>query len=346
LSSSVPVAMLYSKDFWAVLYGVLPLEVYLALPAGVAIAVTWQYAQLASDNVFEVLYSARYSPRAIIMPGLLIALLGTALGLFISCVLAPYGQAFFFDAVYDFEHRLRPANLTAQKFLHLNEGRTQRTLYFERWLGDDTVGTVLLSEITPDEEMVVAAKSGRFIVTEHEALLHFFSGVLEITRRGEARPLTMNFDSIVKSIGLRGSTRPVRDWLGMSELGPLRFLKRLTEVKDNPAEMAKWASEAVKRFATPFLAVICALFGMGLVLHGSGARRETRWKAQAIFLVLILNYAAIVVAADAVSGLDAKLAWAIVAVIVIQAIVALGIAFLGMFVGRGFSTGIRNPRST
>jgi hypothetical protein len=82
------------------------------------------------------------------------------------------------------------------------------------------------------------------------------------------------------------------------------------------------------------------------VLHGSGARRETRWKAQAIFLVLILNYAAIVVAADAVSGLDAKLAWAIVAVIVIQAIVALGIAFLGMFVGRGFSTGIRNPRST
>ncbi len=332
LSSSVPVALLYSKNFWAVLCGVVPLELYLAVPAGVAIAITWQYGVLASDHVFEVLYSAKYSPRSIIMPGLAVALLGTSFGIFTSCVLSPYGQAFFFDAVYDFQHRLKPSNLEAQKFHSLNEGQIQRTLYFERWLSSDTVGPVLLREVTPDKETVITAEFGRFIMTGHEGYLHVFSGVLQITRRGETRPTMVNFDALVKSIGLRGSMRPVRNWTGMSELGPLRFLTRLTEVRGNPAEMARWASEAVKRFGTPFLAVACALFGMGLVLHGLGIRREATWKVQATCLMLVLNYAGIVMAADAISGLNAKIAWAIVAIIVTELVVAVGVAVSGMLI--------------
>ena len=346
LSSSVPIGLLYSKDFLAVLGGVVPLELYLALPAGVAIAVTWQYAVLASDHVFEVLYSARCSPRAIIMPGLMVALLGTSLGLVISCVLSPYGQAYFFDVVYDFQHRLQPSNLVAQKFQRLNEDKIERTLYFERWLSSDTVGPILLSEVTPYTDTVITAQFGQFVITEHEALLHLFSGVLQITRRGENQPTMVSFDSLLKSAGLRGSMRPVRGWTGMSELGPLRFLTHLTEVRDNPVEMARWTSEAVKRFATPFLAVACALLGMGLVLHGLSTRREATWKVQAICLALVLNYAGIVMATDAISGLDAKFAWAIIAIIITELIVAFGIALSGMFIGSGFSAKFRSARST
>jgi lipopolysaccharide export system permease protein len=330
LFHAVPPALLYSKSIWAILYGILPTEFYLALPAGLAIAATWWYHTLVSDNAVDVLYAAGCSPLAIVSPAIVVALLGTVLGFYLSCVVAPQGSARLYDLIFDFQHNLRPSILEAKKFYSL-ENNT-RTIFFDHWLDGGNIGDVFLREAEEDgQEKVITADVGQFISAEQESYLYLTNGLVQTFKRNDSKPRMMQFDKFLVSFGLRGTTPPKRPWTGVAELGPVKFLSAFSSMKSEPRKLMQWAAEALRRFGAPFLTSAYALIGIGLVLLGVGNRQDTSSRINAICVFLMINHALIIFTAQAVVNWDVRSIWIVIFLIAMEMVAGIALVSASMF---------------
>ena len=332
LFRQVPPALLYSKSIWIILYGVLPTELYLALPAGLAIAVTWWYNVLVSDYAVDALYAAGYSPFAIISPAIIVALLGAVLGFYLSCVVAPQSSTRLYDLIFDFQHNLRPSSLDAKKFYHFENGA--RTVVFDRWLDGDNIGDVFLREVEDEgEERVVTAGIGQFVVTEQESYLYLFDGVIQEFKRNDSKPRMTQFDKLLVSLGLRGMVPPQRPWVGIAELGPIKFLTAFSSMKSEPRKLMQWAAEALRRFGAPILTMAYPLIGIGLVFLGVGNRQDTSSRITVICAFLMINHAMIILTAQAVVNWDVRSVWAVIFVIAMEMIAGIVLVCASVFKG-------------
>lgn len=184
---NTPAAVLYSTNVWIVVYGVLPSVVCSAgLPIGFAIAVTWCYDSLVSDRAVEALYAAGCSYVELIMPAIVVGVFGTALALFLSCVVAPAAVKRQVDLSFEATHNLRASLLDEQKFYVYDLDNRQYTIYFDHRQDNAHVSGVFLREIDRNgTEKIVTGETAQFVEAEQESYLHFFGGVAQWRHAGE-----------------------------------------------------------------------------------------------------------------------------------------------------------------
>jgi lipopolysaccharide export system permease protein len=330
LFDDVPTPLLYSMQIWSILSGLMPTEVYLVLPVCVAVAVIWWYDTLVSDRAVEALYSAGHSPLGVALPAIVTAILAAALGLYISNVAAPNGMKRLQDLIYQFEHSLSPNVLEPNKFYGLDHDR--RLISFERRIDDSTISNVFLREIVNggDERIIIAA-AGQFFQTDQESYLYLSDGVIQTVERGDTKPAIMNFNRIWISTGLRGTALPRRNWHNVYELGPLAFLEEFKDLKKDPTRTERWASEALKRFGAPILTIAYVLLGLGLLLPELGICRDAWWRVHALCGLVVFNHAAIMLTADGATTIDARIAWIIAFVMVVEIIAGIVLVSFSTF---------------
>jgi hypothetical protein len=325
---NTPAAVLYSKDIWIVVYGVLPSVVCFAgLPIGFAIAVTWCYDSLVSDHAVEALYAAGCSYVELIMPAIVVGGFGTALALFLSCVVAPAAVKRQVDLSFEATHNLRASLLDEQKFYVYDLDNRQYTIYFDHRQGDAHVSGVFLREIDRNgTEKVVTGETAQFVETEQESYLHFFGGVTQWRHADESQPSIAHFDDLWLNTGLRGRLPPHRNWSSACELGPVEFFTVLWDMSAKFIKGWDWACEALKRFGAPALMIPYALIGIAIAIRGVGIRRDTWWRLQTVCLIFVINHGAILMITQ-LPQFDMRLTWAAVFIITLE-------AFAGLFLPR------------
>jgi lipopolysaccharide export LptBFGC system permease protein LptF len=335
LFRNVPPAVLYSKAIFPVALGVLPINFYNALPIGVTIAAAWYYTNVVADHTIDALYAAGFSYFSVILPALLLALLATAFGFYLSFVEAPRGWTRLLNAIYVGTHDVDPSNLEAQRFYALNDN--SRTFYFGRWVTKHEIAEVFMRELADGGERSISAPIGDFVKIPSATFLYLRDAVVETRRAGELAPTIINFNELWINTGLRGSGTPERDATSLAELGPVAFAAAYNQ--GDAHDQREWTDEAFKRAIPPILTVVYVLIGIRLALLGFGARQETFWKLHAIWLGIIVHHVLLFLAVDGLITLDRRLAWAIVAVIAIE--ICIGIAINSAL----FQPGALNRRS-
>src|ERR1700733_4229039 len=108
LFTNVPPAVLYSKAVLPLALGALTINFYNVLPIGAAIAAAWYYGNLVADHTIDVLYAAGFSYFSVVLPALVLALLATSAGFYLSLVEAPHGWSRVLDAMYIDPSKLEP----------------------------------------------------------------------------------------------------------------------------------------------------------------------------------------------------------------------------------------------
>jgi lipopolysaccharide export LptBFGC system permease protein LptF len=321
LFRNVPSAVLYSRAIFPVALGVLPINVYNALPIGVAVAVTWYYTNLVADHTIDVLYAAGFSYFSAILPALLLAFSAATFGLYLSFVEAPRGWTRLLDAIYVGTHNVDPSNLEARRFYGLNDN--SRTFYFERWLSKDEIGDVFVREITDDGlEKSISAPIGDFVKIPSATFLYLRDAVVETRKAGERAPTIISFNELWISTGLRGSATPERNLTYLAELGPVAFAVAYNQ--GDARYQREWMDEAFKRAIPPIVTVTYVLVCIRLALLGLGRRQEAFWKLHAICAGVLVHHVILFLAADGLISLHGRLAWIIVAVIAVE--ISFGIA--------------------
>ncbi|HTV35331.1 MAG TPA: LptF/LptG family permease [Xanthobacteraceae bacterium] len=340
----VPTSLLYSKNIGTVIYGILPTVVYSAgLPIGLAIAVTWYYDKLVSDHEVVAAYSAGYSSLKLIAPAITLAAFGTALGLLLSCVVAPDAITRFVDLNFYYEHNLSPSALDEKNFYRYKVDGDQYMIYFDHRLGNGYVADIFLREIDRGgTENITTADVAQFVETERQSYLYLIDGVVQLRKRGEAEPRMTRFNHLWLATGLRGSEPPIREWSSAGELGPAEFFTGFKELNVKSIKEWDWESEALRRFGVPGLMIPYALIGIGLVLRGFGTRRDTWWRLQAICLTLVINHGAIVVAVQ-LPRVDLRFTWVVVCLMALEALGSLVLLRYATSISSGQRPGLRPP---
>jgi len=325
LFTNVPSEVLYSRAVIPFALGALPINFSNLLPISVAIVAAWYYTNLAADHGIHVLYATGFSYFSVVMPGLLLALLATAFGFYLSLVEVPRGWSRVLDAVYVATHDVDPSTLEPQRFYTLNDN--SRTFYFGRRLTSDEIADVFMQERTGDGgERSISSPIGSFVKTPRTTLLYLADAVLQTRKAGERAPTIVSVNRLWIDSGMRGSATPERNSTHLAELGSVAFAAAYHQ--GDAHYQREWIDEAFKRTIPPILTVTYLLFGVRLALLGLGGRQERPWMLYAICVGVIVHHAVLLLSIDALISLDRRMAWAIAAFIVIE----IGMGILVNFV--------------
>jgi lipopolysaccharide export system permease protein len=325
LFASAPSTVLYSRAVVPVLLGALTINFCNILPIGIAVAAAWYYTNLVADRAIDALYAAGFSHFSVILPALLLALLATAFGFYLSLVEAPRGWSRVLDGIYIGTHNVDPATLEPRHFYTLNDN--SRTFYFGRRLPDDEIAEVFMQERTDGGgERSISSPSGSFVKTPGTTLLYLTDVVLQTRKAGELRPTIISVNKMWVDSGMRGSATPERNSTYLAELGSVAFAAAYNQ--GDAHYQREWIDEAFKRTIPPILTVTYLLVGVRLALLGFGGRQERPWKLYAICVGVIVHHAVLLLSIDALISLDKRLAWAVAAIIVIEICMGIVVNFV------------------
>lgn len=323
LFTNVPTAVLYSRAVLPFVLGAIPINVCNILPVSVAIVAAWYYTNLVADHAIQALHATGFSHFSVVLPGLLLALVATAFGFYLSLVEVPRGWSRLLDAVYIATHDVDPARLEPQHFYNLNDN-SRTTFYFGHWLTDDEIGDVFLQERTDDGgQKSISAPVGRFVKTPGTSLLYLADAVVQTRNAGEQAPSLASVNRLWIDTGMRGSSAPERNSKYLAELGSVALAAAYNQGDAN--YQREWLDEAFKRTAPPILTVVYLLVGVRLALIGLGRRQEKPWKFYAICVGVLVHHGIFLLAIDALINLDRRMAWAIAAFILIEICIAIAV---------------------
>lgn len=321
LFTNVPSAVLYSKAVLPFVLGALPINVCNVLPVSVAIVAAWYYTNLVADHAVHVLYATGFSHFSVVLPGLLLALLATAFGFYLSLVEVPRGWSRLLDAIYIATHDVDPSTLEPQHFYVLNDN--SRTFYFGRRLAEDEIADVFMQERTNDGgQRSISSPIGSFVRTPSTTLLYLADAVLQTRKAGEQVPTIISVNKLWIDTGMRGSSAPERNSRYLAELGSVAFAAAYNQ--GDAHYQREWLDEAFKRTMPPILTITYMLVGVRLALIGLGGRQERPWKLYAICAGAMVHHGIFLLAIDTLISLDRRMAWAIVVVVVAE--ICIGIA--------------------
>jgi lipopolysaccharide export system permease protein len=325
LFTNVPPEVLYSRAVLPFVLGALPINFGTLLPISVAIVAAWYYTSLVDDRTIDALYAAGFSYFSVILPGLLLAILATAFGFYLSLVEVPRGWGRLLDAVHVATHDVDPSTLEPQRFYTLNDH--SRTFYFGRRLTDSEIAGVFIQERKDDGgERSISSPIGSFVKTPGTALLYLTDAVMQTRKAGERVPTIVSVNKLWIDSGMRGSATPERNSTALAELGTVAFAAAYDQ--GDAHYQRDWMDEAFKRTISPILTVTYLLIGVRLALLGLGARQERPWKLYVIYVGFVIHHAVLLISIDALISLDRRLAWAIAAFIVFEICIGIGVNFV------------------
>jgi lipopolysaccharide export LptBFGC system permease protein LptF len=305
-------AAIYSELVWPALYGIAPMILYHTMPVAVAVAITWCYANFYSEFTFAIMQSAGISGLAIRTPAVLVALLATAIGYVFSCFVAPNGARHIQNVLNVIEHAPNPSLLEPGQFYSLDGDR--HLIYFHKRLSRNNVAEVFLRERTDSgQEFAFSAREAVFDRREDESWIVLLDGEMQVYNPHDDEVKTFAFKRTVQRTGLSGSTLPKRNWVLEFELGPLEFLRARVDEQTDPAAARRWEGEAVERFATPALALMHTVLGLGLLTVWGDPTGRRPHLAPLIYCIIFPIHLSFVIAAEHVAQYGSNLGWGIAA---------------------------------
>jgi lipopolysaccharide export system permease protein len=324
LLSQLPGPALRTSLAWLAIWGIVPTALNLTLPLAIGLGATWAFANLRADSVLHALFSIRVSVLALLRPVLLLGLPILLIGYLLSCVIAPRSVTQIQDVMFVIRNNLSVDLFHQQTFYTLEGGRY--TLFFDRKLGDNTVGGVMFQESLPTGATnLIVAREARFQVRGGEQSIVFADGTLQSLGPGGSNPRSTTFDELSRPFGKEGTSEiPKRVWRGVFELDTGEFLATRTASLASNRTRRAWMTEAIKRFAIPLLTLAHPLAGIAIVLAWRGGRRNT--SPYLLCAPVVLLHLAILFGAESVNYFGTWMAWLVPAVILAE--LAIPIAFL------------------
>ncbi|MDE2362060.1 MAG: LptF/LptG family permease [Hyphomicrobiales bacterium] len=282
------------------LIGTMPTVTYIALPMAFGVAAALEFSRMAADGMIAVLYSLRLSAWSIARPAIICAIGATLFGYLLSCWIAPRYVGTMHDVLNVIRHSLNHRMLEPGQFYSFDDGK--RTVYFERWDTPDIASNVFIrqySEEKKTEETITASKA-EFRRNDANVVMVLSHGQIQSRPDGGEHVRVSDFDEYAISLPMQGAKGlPPRSWKGVFELSMFDFIGYLKFAVYDPRIFGEWASEAVKRFAIPLLALAHTLLGVGLVLNVASATGRRSIAASAVIAVLPAVHIGILVAAEA-----------------------------------------------
>jgi lipopolysaccharide export system permease protein len=304
----LPPAAVRGGLLWPALLGTVPTVTYIGLPMAVGVAIALEFARMTNEGMIAVLYSLRLSVWAICLPAITCAACATVLGYLISCWVAPHYVGNMHDVINVIRNSLNHRMLEPATFYTLDNGR--RTIYFERWRTPDVASNIFIRQYSQEkhEEEVIKAEQAEFRRNATGVVMILSRGSVEVLQEGSQKARVFEFDENAIPLSMQGSgDLPPRAWRGFFELSLPEFMFQLRWLYLERSRMAEWASEATKRFIIPILALSHALLGMGLVLAVGNATGRRSVAASAVIIAVPAVHIGILVAAESLVRLDARL---------------------------------------
>ncbi|MGC2224922.1 MAG: LptF/LptG family permease [Methylocella sp.] len=315
----LPAAAIRGGLLMPALLGILPTVLYIALPMAVGVAVALEFARMSADGVLAVLYSMRLSAWAISLPAASVAIAAVGAGYWISSVFAPAHVGQMHDVIYVIRNSLNHRMLEPAQFYTFDNGA--RTLYFRRWRSADVVSGMFIHDFSAEkkEEQIITATEAEFRRNANGVVLIMSDGSIETIPADGSSIRTANFDEYALPIGMQGSGGlPQRNWRGVFELPSLEFFRERPSSGEDPRRFAEWMSEAAKRCGIPLLALVHALFAIGLVLNVASVRGAASAAATATLLAIPLIHVGILVCAETLVRQDPRFVWFVGLAIVVE----------------------------
>lgn len=321
-----------------ILAGIAPTAFVLAAPLAVAFGTVWLYGQLVRDGLIPILFAARLSPLQVCVPALAAAALFAIAGLTVASTLAPQSATVIHDVLYSIRNSLDPRLLQDGRFHELDEGRT--VLFFREWRGADRVEGVFAHMVGTDGgASTITARFATFEVVADRRMMILFDGRV-VSADSPVRGLQAGaFERMVLPLSLGRPDTPLhRPWRGMFELPLREFFEAGARLDGSPRLAGDWASEAVKRFGLPTTAFSHTLLGLAVVVVLGPAIARRRFGPHLVAFLFLPAHLALLIAMEGLVPANPAVAWAIAAVIALEA--ALAAALLA----RGRGTVLRPPQ--
>lgn len=311
---------------WPAIEGTLPTVFYIAMPIAVGVAIMLEYIRMSSEGMIAVLYSVRLSVWSICLPAIVVALMATGLGYWISSIVAPNYVGKMHDVIYVIRNSLNHRMLEAAHFYTFDHGN--RTMYFQRWKTPDIAENIFVNQfnVEKNEEQSITALVAEFRRNENGVVMIMKNGSIQTRPKGAANMRDANFEEYVMPLDMQGSGgMPKRGWRGVFELPGFEFFgDRADEIKTGDMhKLAEWTSEAAKRLMIPLLSLTHVLFGIALVLTVSSATGRGSTATTLTVLAVPCAHIAFLIGMETLVRRDPSLVWIVVVAVVIEVLSAV-----------------------
>ena len=323
----LPDRALYSHLLWSSLASIVPMILYHVMPVLVAIAIIWCYGRFFSDGTLVALHLAGRSDFSVRRPGLIVAMLVAVLGYLMSTVVAPWTAGNLHDVLFSIRHNLSPVLLRANVFNKL--GRNGNAIYFKRRLGRGEFADVFI--VKNDEHGKKGAYIARKAIFKRDARRNFvvlLDGSMQVPSPNSSRLDTVDFDTLSLPLTPPGGT--VRGYRTVDELSLPRFLVDREAAFQDAVRKRSWVREAVSRFGVPGMILPHVLLGLELLaICGVMTERKRGPIAAICASIAFIHFAAAVLIEQI--GSNANWAWAFVAIVAAELLVAFSLMAARMF---------------
>ncbi len=321
LFHQLPPAALRGGLVWPAFVGTMPTVSYIALPMAIGVAAALEFSRMSSEGMMAVLYSLRLSIWAICLPALACAAVFTVVGYLISCWIAPANIGTMHDVINVIRNTLNHRMLEAGQFYTFADA--QRTIYLERWETPDIATGVFIRQFSAekDQEETINAARAEFRRNESSVVMILSNGSIQSRSPNSDRVRVAHFDEYAISLPMQGTKGlPPRAWKGVFELPFFEFIAYGKLAVWDKRIFAEWVSEATKRLVIPFLALSHTLLGIGLVVTVASATGRRATAATAVIAAIPIAHVAVLIAAETLVRLNAKLWVLIVAMVLAECI--------------------------
>jgi lipopolysaccharide export system permease protein len=287
----------------------LPSFVAVILPITTFVVMLFTYVRLAGDRELVVMRAAGLSDWRLARPALLLAMLSTALCLFLQLWLVPVSHAAFRQ--WQFEIRNEMAAILVQEGVFSSLG-DDLTVYARRRDPDGTLyGIMVHDQRDPAAPVTIMAERGRLVSTPRGPRVTLQNGVRQTMQQsppGAPNPgprlSVLTFEE--NSLDLAASSRSQQE-ASRNRDSRERFVGEL--LNPDPAEnlpdrdIRKFRAEAHQRLSSPFSALAYALVALATALS-SAFRRHGDSRPAAIGVGIVVTLLALGLAAGNAAARD------------------------------------------
>jgi lipopolysaccharide export system permease protein len=245
----------------------IPGFVAVILPITTFLVVLFGYQRMAGDRELTVMRAAGLSPLELARPGLVCAIVATALCFVLNLWIAPDSYHSFRQ--YEFQIRNRMAAFMLQDGV-FNQVSGQMTVYVRSRDNDGTLHGVLVEDDRdPQSPATILARHGAIVIVHDQPRVVLYDGSREEIDRKTGRLNVLTFTrNTVDLTGQKHDQTELRDAAEMS----LHELLHPDPHEVAPRDRGKFAVEAWHRLTSPLTAFSFAMIGLLAILRGAFSR--------------------------------------------------------------------------
>ncbi len=304
---------------------ILPSVLTIILPIALFAAVLYVYNNLDGDSEIVVMRASGLGNLSLARPALVLALVTTLVGYFLSLYMMPTGQRAFKDMKTSLRTNLSYVLLQEGTFNTIGDSLT---VYIRaRQSGGEMLGILVHDSREKQRPVTMIAEKGAMVRTKAGPRFIMVNGNRQQIDHGAGQLSLLQFDRYALDLS-QFVQRDEDRWLEPGE----RYLHELFwpgSGADDVANAARMRAEGHDRLASPLYSLAFALIALAAVLSGEFNRRGRRWRiVMAVACIALLRAAGL-----GLVGLSAKIP-ALIPLLYLNIILAMAICLYALLNGR------------